>query len=279
MQRLNEIRDLLARYGLRPQKRYGQNFLHDQNKIRQIIELADLSPESVVLEVGPGTGTLTEALLATSCRVVACEIDDDLIPLLREVLGDDSPTFRLVHADILAGKRTINPRVIEAIRAVSTDEQGVAGAFQLIANLPYNIASPLLANLAADHPEMTNGLVMVQREVADRLAAGPGGKAYGPLTIMVQNAYTVSLVMTLPPGCFYPPPQIHSAVVQLTRRAQPITTAIDALGELTQRLFQKRRKQLGSILGRDLDWPDDIDPTARPEQLTIEQIARLATRV
>jgi 16S rRNA (adenine1518-N6/adenine1519-N6)-dimethyltransferase len=260
---------MLAEHGLRPKKRFGQNFLHDGNHMRIILEAAQLSPDSLVLEVGAGTGALTERLLEAGARVIAVEIDRDLEPILRARLEPFGGRVTLIIGDVLAGKHEVAPSVTDALGGER---------FTLVANLPYNIASPLLVNLAADHPDMTGAVVMLQREVADRLLAAPGGKDYGPLTVMVRAMCEVELVATLPPSCFWPRPRIDSAVLRLKRRARPLTDNPHALSAMTQRLFQKRRKQLRSILGRDADLPRGVDPTARPETLAIEQIDELARR-
>lgn len=267
MQTLTEIRALLAAYGLRPKHRFGQNFLHDANKIRQIIAAADVQPGDRVLEVGPGTGTLSIALLETGANLLAVEVDRDLEPILQQVLEPWRDRARLLIADILAGKSRINPQVLEALGP---------GPFKLIANLPYNVASPLLANLALDHPDMRLAVVMIQREVGDRLTAQPGSRDYGPLGILIQAMCHVDIVTTLPPACFWPQPKVDSVVVRLTRRDQPLTDQPHRLAELVQRLFQKRRKQIGAILGRDRALPEGIDPASRPEQLAVEQLILLS---
>ncbi|MEM1109117.1 MAG: 16S rRNA (adenine(1518)-N(6)/adenine(1519)-N(6))-dimethyltransferase RsmA [Planctomycetota bacterium] len=266
-QTLTEIKQLLAAHGLRPKHKFGQNFLHDGNHMARIMAAADLSPGDVVLEVGPGTGALTERLLDEGATVIASEIDTDLEPVLRGQLASAGDRFNLVMGDVLANKREINPALVAQING---------RPFKLIANLPYNIASPLLANLVVDHPDMSDAVVMIQKEVADRLAADPGGKDYGPLGILIQALCEVRTVGTLPPACFWPPPKVASAVVHLRRRETPITDDPPALSNLLQTLFTKRRKQLGSILGRDTALPDGIDPNARPESLTVEQLVVLS---
>ncbi|MEX1017902.1 MAG: 16S rRNA (adenine(1518)-N(6)/adenine(1519)-N(6))-dimethyltransferase RsmA, partial [Phycisphaeraceae bacterium] len=274
------IKQLLAGHGLHPKHRLGQNFLHDHNQMRKILAAAELSagaPGDVVLEVGAGTGALTEQLLEAGAQVVAVEIDTDLEPILQDRLAPYADRVTLVLGDILATKRTLNPTVLTALshHAPIPNLQSPIPAFKLIANLPYNVASPLLINLAVDHPAMTLGVVMIQREVADRLLAEPGNKQYGPLTVMVQAMCQVERISTLPPGCFWPPPKVDSAVIRLRRREQPLTDDPHALGDLLHRLFSRRRKQLGAILGRATALPADIDPNARPESLSVEQLVTL----
>jgi len=269
-QTLSDIRGILDARGVHPKHRFGQNFLHDPNKLRDILDAAAITPGDVVLEVGPGTGVLTEPMLAAGARVVAVEIDNDMAGILRERIGEDSDTWTLVHDDVMAGKHAINPAVVAALEP--------ATAFKLVANLPYNIAGPLLATLATDHPAMTDAIVMVQREVADRVMASPGGKDFGPLTVILQAMCTIERVTLLSPNCFWPRPKVDSAVIRLTRRDAPLTSDPHALSRFLQRLFQKRRKQIGAILGRD-NVPAEYDATLRPEQLSVEQIIALARAI
>lgn len=266
-QTLTEIKALLAAYGLRPKYRLGQNFLHDHNQMRRILDAAAIAPGDLVLEVGSGTGALTERLLGAGARVVAVEIDTDLEPLLRDRLAPFADQLTLIFADVLTGKHQLNTRVLEALGGRD---------FQLIANPPYNVASPLLANLAADTPTMRRAVVMVQKEVADRLLAGPGTKAYGPLGILIQALCQVKRVGTLSPGCFWPQPKVASAVVHLARREPALTDETHRFSALLQRLFSRRRKQLKTIVGQAAVVAADLPPTARPEQLTVAQLVRLA---
>lgn len=271
-QTLSQIKALLRQAGLRPRHALGQNFLHDANKLRQILEAAELEPGETVLEVGAGTGALTEGLIEAGVRVVAVEYDRNLAAIVRHRLGADREGFTLLQTDALAGKHRVDASIEQAVG-------GRERPFKLVANLPYNIASPLLATLAMDWPGMAAGIVMVQREVADRLAAGPGGKAYGPLGITVQAMFEARVVSTLPPQCFWPRPKVGSAVVKLTRRAHPLTDDPHRLAALVQKLFGQRRKQVGSILGRDVQLPPGVEPDMRPERLTLEQLVELAETV
>ncbi len=267
-QTLNEIKNLLAAHGLRPKNRLGQNFLHDGNQMQRIVEAARIRDGDVVLEVGAGTGALTSRLLDEGTHVVAVEIDDDLRPILRQQFESYGDLFTLVAGDVLAGKHAINPAVTDAL---------VGRPFTMVANLPYHVASPLLVNLCVEVPTMRSAVVMVQREVADRLTAGPNaGADFGPLSVMVQAMCTVDRLFVVPPGCFWPAPKIDSAAVRLDRRDTPLTDDPAALSATCQRLFQQRRKQLGAILGRDLTLPHGVDRTMRPQELTVEQIVALS---
>lgn len=269
-QTLTDIKQLLATHGLHPKHKFGQNYLHDGNHMARIMEAADIGPGDRVLEVGPGTGALTERLLETGASVVAVEVDSDFETLLRDRIaqacGPDA-RFELLITDILAGKHAIAPAAIDAVGD---------GPFKLIANLPYQIASPLLANLVQDHPNMTDAVVMIQKEVADRLAAPPGGKSYGALGILVQAMCHVTRVGVLAPGCFWPAPKVASAVVHLKRRDDPLTRDPAAPSALLQKLFTQRRKQLGKILGRDAALPAGVTADQRPESLSVDQLVALA---
>lgn len=277
-------------FGLRPKHRYGQNFLHDANKLRQIMDAALLSPGETVLEVGPGTGALSEHLLQAGVNLVAVEIDTDLLPILRLKLDPLGNRLTLISGDALDGKHHLNPDVLRALAAQGPSAAAASTSteppqprdlppFKLVANLPYHIASPLLANLAIDYPTMSLAIVMVQDEVGDRLAAEPGGKDFGPLSVIVQAMCIVDRVTTLGPSCFWPQPGVDSVVLRVRRRPVPLTDDPRALSTMLQKVFGQRRKQLGSVLGRATELPPGIDPTARPEQLSVEQLVLLSKHV
>ena len=266
-QTLTDIKNLLAGHGLHPKKRFGQNFLHDGNHMARIMTAADLQQNDLVLEVGPGTGALSERLMDAGASLVAVEIDRDMEPILLDRLSRHGDRFRLYIGDVLESKHQLTPAVTDILDGRH---------FKMIANLPYNIASPLLVNLAVDFPGMSSSVVMIQREVAERITAKPGGKDYGPLSVILQAMCEVDIVGTLTPECFWPRPKVASAVVRLVRRQVPMTDDPKALSELLQTLFQKRRKQLGAVLGRDRAFPDGISADVRPESLSVEQFVELA---
>lgn len=278
MQTLGEIKTLLASRGLRPKRSLGQNFLIDHNLIRKLVDSAGVGAGSLVLEIGPGTGTMTEELLARGCRVVACEMDDGLADLLGERLGrsatgDDAP-FRLIHRDCLEGKHALAPEIIRALGG---------RPFSLVANLPYGAATPLISTLLLRHPECGVLAVTVQRELADRLLAEPGTRDYGPLSVIARVFSEVRRIAQAPPACFWPRPEVTSSLVVLHRRASPITADAEGLSAFLADLFAHRRKQLGGIVGPAVDWPavasaagyGPLDPSARAEQLRVEQIVAL----
>lgn len=256
---------MLAARGLSPRKALGQNFLIERTLIARLLDAAEASPGDTVLEVGPGTGTLTEALLERGCRVVACELDRGLAQLLRERLGSN-PQFTLIEADCLQTGRQLNADLLPALGD---------GPFKVIANLPYQAATPLMLNLLCEHARCSVMAVTIQREVADRLAAPPGGKDFGTLGIVAQAMSEVSLIAKLPPECFWPRPDVTSAMVLIRRRVQPMTDDPTGLSEFCQRLFSKRRKQLGAILGRAIAWPEGVKAEDRPESLSVQSLIAL----
>jgi len=263
VQTLSDIKALLATRGLEPKHRLGQNFLHDQNKLRALIAHSGVAAGDLVLEVGPGTGTLTEALLDVGCDVVACELDDDMADIIRERLGD---RVKLIHGDCLDGKHAVSPAILSAIGG---------RPFRLVANLPYGAATPLVLNLAAHHANCLGQFVTVQREVAQRLAAVPGSDAYGAATVLLSLTSTVQVLETLPGSCFWPAPRVTSAMMSVV--PNPTRPAIDPdrVSTFVHRIFASRRKQLGALLGRSTPFPVGILPSMRAETLSPMQILAL----
>lgn len=285
MQTLAEIKDLLASRGLRPKRSLGQNFLIDHNLIRKLVDASGVGPGSLVLEAGPGTGTMTEELLARGCRVVACELDDGLAGMLAERMPTltGGEHFRLIHRDCLEGKHALAPEIVEALGGEP---------FSLVANLPYGAATPLLSTLLLRHPTCHTMAVTIQREVADRLSAPPGCKEYGPLSVIARVFAEFHRVAQAPPSCFWPRPDVTSSLVLLRRRPNPPSRDAEGLSAFLAELFAHRRKQLGSVLGAEgrnltLNPPaseDDLrdgkfDLTARAEQLSVDQILSLGRRL
>lgn len=264
MQTISEIRALLEGRGLRPKHALGQNFLHDKNQIQRLLDAASLDADTCVLEVGPGTGTLTEALLASGASVIACELDPAMAAIIEERIGDQ---LTLIEGDCLDKGRTINPAILEAIGD---------RPFKLVANLPYQAASPLMASLALHHERCLGQYVTIQKEVADRLVATPAsGKAYGPLGILVQSCATVERIGVIPPSCFWPVPKVISAMVAIhpTNEHRPSDPA--AFATFVTELFGRRRKQIGSALGDVLGAFDKITPDMRPDMLSVAQLVAL----
>lgn len=260
-----QVRDLLDRHGVAPSRALGQNFVADQNTISSVVRAAELFQGCSVVEIGPGLGSLTVALAAEAQRVLAVEADRHLLMPLREVVS--SPNVEVVHADAT----TPHWRA----KLGDGEEQWV-----LVANLPYNIAVPLLIDLLDTEPRIEAFTVMVQREVAERLVAPAGTKAYGIPTLKVAYWCEARIVRSVPATVFYPRPRVSSAVVRLVRLPAPAVDAdADRLFTLIRTAFGQRRKMLRRSLAA-LVSPDQftqaaIDPTARPEQLTLEDWSRL----
>ncbi|MEM8874841.1 MAG: 16S rRNA (adenine(1518)-N(6)/adenine(1519)-N(6))-dimethyltransferase RsmA [Planctomycetota bacterium] len=250
----NQIRELLERARTRPKHRFGQNFMVDGNLTRVVADAGELTPDDTALEVGPGTGTLTDELLERAGKVVAFEIDRDLATLLRTRMDD--PRFELIEGDALSNKHTLHPRLAE-----------LAPAGKLVANLPYNIASPLIIELLAGGCGLL--AFTVQKEVADRLSAGPGSKIYGPLSVMAQALGSVEVMRTLPASAFWPPPKIVSSLVRIRR--SPRVEDAAGFGVFVGRLFQQRRKMLRAII----NVPAGFDETVRPERLSVDELIAL----
>lgn len=269
MQTATEIKLALATRGISPRHVLGQNFLIDQNLIRKLVGSAQLDANDLVLEVGPGTGALTDELIERGHTVIACDIDHNMVAILRDRFEDHiaAGRIKLLHADCLEHKTSLNPAIIEAF---------AGQPFTLVANLPYASASPLMVTLAAEHPDCGGQFVTIQREVAQRLRAQPGTKDYSELSIIVQALCTVERIATLPPECFWPRPKVTSEMVAIRRRDDPLTDDPRSLAALCRMLFTQRRKQIGTILGRDRAFPAGVKHTARPESLTVEQLVELA---
>ncbi|MFA6133325.1 MAG: 16S rRNA (adenine(1518)-N(6)/adenine(1519)-N(6))-dimethyltransferase RsmA [Phycisphaerae bacterium] len=287
MQALHQIRQLLTQHELAPQKQYGQCFLIDLNLMGKLLELADVRGDSNVLEVGPGTGSLTEELLSRAGKVVAVEIDRGLHRLLSETLGD-RPGLSLIHGDVLAGKHAISPEVVAALGT---------GPAQLVSNLPYSIATPLIAQCLIDTwGALRKGGVRferltftVQREVCDRLAASVDSADYGPVSILVTLLGKMRLGPVLPREAFWPSPSVTSrmARIDIDPDLAGKVDDVDALVGVLSAAFGQRRKQLGAIARREESpFPPGvfsqalatvgIDPQLRAQAVTPEQFRLLA---
>lgn len=268
-----QVADLLDKHGLRPSRALGQNFVADPNTVRRIAKLAAVGPGDHVVEVGPGLGSLTLALLETGAEVVAVEADRRLLPALEEAING---------ADCAAGSLRIV--LSDAMR---TDWQAVldgSSGWVLVANLPYNIATPLIADLLDGVPEVARMLVMVQAEVGERLAAQPGDDAYGAVSVKVAYWATASMAGRVPASVFVPRPKVESVLVDIRRRSSPAVApeAVDAawLFELVRAGFGHRRKMLrralaGLVPAEAFEFAR-VRPEARAEELGVEDWGRLA---
>lgn len=248
-QTLSEIRALLAAAGLAPQHRFGQNFLFDLNLMRKMVAAAELSRADTVLEVGPGTGSLTEMLLDAAGRVIAVEIDHGLARLLAARFAGE-PRFELVEGDVLETKHRISPAVLGRLRT-PVAAPAPPTSLKLVANLPYQVATPLLIDLLCIEPRFERFCVTIQREVAERLAAGPHTDAYGPVSVAMQSLATVARIVNVPPSAFWPRPKVDSTML-LIRPLPPERSGIDspaAFARFVQQGFIHPRKKL-----RNMSW-------------------------
>jgi 16S rRNA (adenine1518-N6/adenine1519-N6)-dimethyltransferase len=264
---------LSARYDVRPTKQRGQNFVIDPNTVRRIVRAAEVGPDDVVLEVGPGLGSLTLGLLEQVAVVTAVEVDPVLAAALPETVAQFAPD----HAARL--------RVIEA-DALQVAELPSPAPTALVANLPYNVAVPVLLHLLASVPTIRRVLVMVQLEVADRLAAGPGSKAYGVPSVKAAWYADVRRAGVIGRNVFWPAPNVDSGLVAMTRRDPPTTPAArERVFAVVDAAFGQRRKTLRQALAGLAGSPSaaeaalraaGVDPATRGERLTIEEFARIA---
>ncbi|MEV0428012.1 16S rRNA (adenine(1518)-N(6)/adenine(1519)-N(6))-dimethyltransferase RsmA [Micromonospora sp. NPDC050495] len=270
-----EIRELAARLGVTPTKKLGQNFVHDPNTVRRIVTTAGLAPDDVALEVGPGLGSLTLALLPVAAHVHAVELDPALAAALPETAA------RFAGPD--AARLTVHPG--DALR-ITAAELADPAPTALVANLPYNVAVPVVLHLLAELPTLRHGLVMVQKEVADRLVAGPGSKVYGIPSVKLAWYARSRAAGKVPPNVFWPVPNVDSGLVAFTRREPPRSDVPrEAVFAVVDAAFAQRRKTLRAALAGWAGGADraaavltaaGVEPGARGEALTVEQFAAIA---
>lgn len=285
MQTKSTIRSLLTAAGLRPNKRFGQNFLIDGNLMRKLIDAAEIAPDDVVLEVGAGTGSLTEELTQRAGAVVTVEIDDRLIDLLRSRLAECT-NVTLLHQDVLASKHALSD---EVVREMLSARGRLGGRMLLVANLPYQVATPLIIDLLVGPLGLARLCFTVQKEVGERLTAEPGGREYGPVSVITQALATIRKIAAVPPQAFWPAPSIDSVMLHVDPmpfHAREIESSED-LASLVRAGFAHRRKTLAYNLGRMMDKTHvtrslveaDIEGSLRPERLAVADWVRLAKAV
>lgn len=259
-----EIRRLLERHGLHPRKSLGQHFLADPNLIRKVVEVADVRAGDRVVEVGAGTGALTGALAATGARVVAYELDERLRPVLEETLATTSVDLRFLD-----------------VMDVDLQAELEGERWKLVANLPYNVGTPLILDVLKRVRKITSLTVMVQDEVADRLAAAPGTSDYGVPSVVVALCGRVVERFFVPPQVFVPAPQVDSAVVRIDR-VEPPPRWEEAV-EIARRAFGQRRKMLrrslADLVSESAYTRAGVDPMSRPEDLSPLDFVALAEAV
>ena len=261
------IAALLHEHGLSPSRALGQNFVTDPNTVRKIARLADVGPGDFVLEIGPGLGSLTLALVETGATIAAIEVDRYLLPALRSVV--EPLGVELHHADALTA---------------SYDEILGDREATVVANLPYNVATPLVLHLLETVPQVTRMLVMVQREVGERMAARVGDEGYGAVSLRVDYFAAATVVGRVPATVFHPKPKVESALVAIRRRPHvkidPSVVSEEVLFDVVRTAFAHRRKMLRGTLSAwatpEMFAAADVAPTARPEELTVDDFARLA---
>ncbi|MEH7118910.1 16S rRNA (adenine(1518)-N(6)/adenine(1519)-N(6))-dimethyltransferase RsmA [Neobacillus vireti] len=276
-------RAILEKYGFSFKKSLGQNFLIDTNILKKIVSFADLTENSGAIEIGPGIGALTEQLARSSKKVVAFEIDQRLLPILRDTLSPYE-NVKVIHKDVLEA---------DVGNVMEEEFQGIDD-LMVVANLPYYVTTPIIMKLLEDRLPIRGIVCMLQKEVADRISAKPGTKDYGSLSIAVQYYTEAETVMIVPKTVFVPQPNVDSAVIRLTKREKPAVEVKDEVFffQVTKASFAQRRKTLLNNLTSQL--PDgkqkkeeilaalsasEIDPGRRGETLSLEEFGRLANEL
>lgn len=270
-----KTQELVKKYNFKFSKSLGQNFLVDDSVLDDIVNGAEVDENDFVIEIGPGVGTLTAQILKKAKRVTSIELDNDLIPILQQELGDN-PNFQLIHKDAL--KVDFNE--------VIGDESSV----KLVANLPYYVTTPIIVKLLKEQYNFKSLTIMIQKEVAERIDAEPNCKDYGSLSVLVQYYCNTSIVRKVPPTCFIPRPKVESIVIKLERLAEPRVKVKDEalMFEIVRSGFNMRRKTLWNAtksLGLDKEKLEaafensGIDPKRRAETLSIEEFAALADSI
>ncbi len=287
-QTVSYLSDRLASAGLRPVSKYGQNFLVDLNLVELIARSAELTKSDLVLEIGTGVGSLTAIMAEQAGAILTVEIDKNLHQLAREELAD-YPHVKLIQGDALRNKNSLRDDIMESVRDAKARLPS-DGRFMLVANLPYNVATPIISNLLHESPPPDRVVVTIQKELAERMIASPGTKDYGALSVWVQSICHAEIVRILSPGVFWPRPKVESAIIRLDldhgrRDAIP---DLKYFHQTVRGLFFHRRKFLRSVVisaykGRlDKAQVDEVlkslghGETARAEELTVEQIQTLA---
>ena len=270
--------EILQKYQFSFQKKFGQNFLIDTHVLDKIIRAADIGKDDMVLEIGPGIGTMTQYLAEAAGKVIAVEIDRNLIPILQDTL-DGYENVRLINEDVLK---------LDLRKLVQEENEGKP--VKVVANLPYYITTPIIMGLFEGSVPVSSITVMVQKEVAERMKSGPGNKDYGALSLAVQYYADTYLVANVPPNCFMPRPKVGSAVIRLTRHERPPVETVDEklMFDIIRAAFNQRRKTLANGLNNSdkLDFPKETivntierlgkGAGVRGEMLTLKEFADLS---
>ncbi len=296
MQTKRQIHQLLASAGVAPNRKFGQHFLVDLNLLKLVVDSAQVRPQDVVLEVGCGTASMTEGLAARAGRVIAAEIDPVLALIARSQLAQ-AENVEFVEGDVLSSKGAFSPAVVAAVESARLITSNAAVSPEgcrllLVSNLPYDVASAVIANLVHGPLVADAMVVTVQKEVAQRMVASPGSRDYGSLSILLGATGEVEILRILRPAVFWPPPAVDSAIVRFTRNdvRRAAIDDIGVFGQVVALFMGHRRKMLRACakhapahLGpHDLwmHWFEQcrIDPAARPEQISPAQYVELANR-
>lgn len=273
------VRELARRHGIRPRKTLGQHFLIEPALARRIVDLAGVGPGDRVVEIGAGIGSLTVALAGAGAEVVAVEVDTRLVPALQDAVAPWAERVRVVPADALT---------LDWAQTLPRSGPGEPGPWTMVANLPYNVSVPVVLRALQEEPRIERFLVMVQKEVGERLAARPGGEQFGAVSLRVAYYATARVVRKVARSVFWPQPNVDSVLVMLERRPPPTDADHDRLFELIRVAFGERRKTMRNALVRFGLTPGRaevalrrcaIDPSARPETLDLEAFGRLVTVV
>lgn len=267
--------ELVKKYNFKFSKSLGQNFLIDESVLTHIVEGAEVNNEDLVIEIGPGVGSLTAKLLCKAKRVVSIELDNDLIPILETELGQE-PNFTLIHND--------------ALKVDFNEIIGEEKSVKLVANLPYYVTTPIIARLLKEDYKFKSLTIMIQKEVAERIDAEPNCKEYGALSLMVQYYCNTKIIRRVPPSCFIPRPKVDSIVIRLDKLSQPRVNVKDEklMFDIIRNSFNMRRKTLWNgvkFLGLPKESLENafekagIDPKRRGETLSLQEFAKLSDAV
>lgn len=274
------LKSIMAAHGIRPQHKLGQNFLTERRVLEGIVAAANIGPDDLVLEIGPGLGTLTQQLARAAGRVLAVELDRKLVEILGKTLLEMHPNVELIHGD--ANRIDLH--------TLLTERLAPGKKAKVAANLPYYITTPLVMRLLEEELPLDTIVVMVQKEVADRMVAPPGGKDYGALSVAVQYYTEPRIAVKVSRGAFLPPPEVDSAVVAMQiRTAPPVDAPKDQFFRVVKAAFGQRRKALGNALSNGLGLDKQrvqealtqaqIDPNRRGETLSLEEFATLTRKI
>jgi 16S rRNA (adenine1518-N6/adenine1519-N6)-dimethyltransferase len=281
------LRQRFQEAGIQPETRHGQNFLIDLNLLDLLLETAALGPRDVVLEVGTGLASLTTRMAELAAAVVTVEIDPRLFQLASEELSD-APNVVMLQQDALKNKNQISPAVLDAVRTKIAEAPG--RQLKLVANLPYNVATPILSNLLSVDPLPVSMTATIQKELADRTCAAPGTKDYSALSIWMQAQCDIAIVRTMPPQVFWPRPKVTSAILHIVPRAEKRAKIADLtfFHQFVRSLFLHRRKVLRGVLASQFKGQFDkaevdgllaalrLPPDVRAEQLDVSTLIELA---